>query len=405
MRDNKSVNMDEITYINGPINLVRLEGYVAKNKKKVLYLFLDFHLSVDTQTQCTNLFSLDINKYLIQKMKSLNNSKKKYDFFIEIVPSDIVIDSEKIADKKQRYVDEVMKDAIKIFTYDKEKDLVYTNNIFKNVRIHYLDIRIFFGDDLDMMIKNILDNLVDGNIIDKIPYILNDLSNVEKIVDDYIILLKGKYTDVQKDDSVVNPRNKNLITSKYLINKITTKYKYPENKTKINEMLMQQIDEFVKYRNIIKKTIEKINRYMRFSKKYNELGVDTNDIHKFGYGMHPTTTRIIETDIINMMEYLDDLSIERFARFTDLYFLRRFIDKDYITNAIVYSGALHSITYIDFLVKKLNFKVTHANYHKYSMDDTNKIIKKISLYDIQELFYPPVFSQCINVEKFPKNFE
>ena len=63
------------------------------------------------------------------------------------------------------------------------------------------------------------------------------------------------------------------------------------------------------------------------------------------------------TDLNNFVYKLDHindlrarLSLIIFTNITDLFFLRRFLDKDYITKAITYTGAVHSINYINFLV-------------------------------------------------------
>ena len=50
----------------------------------------------------------------------------------------------------------------------------------------------------------------------------------------------------------------------------------------------------------------------------------------------------------------------------DLYKLRRILDKDYVTNAISYAGANHSINYIRLLIKYFGFKLTNYSYLKNS---------------------------------------
>lgn len=58
-------------FINGPVALYRLE-----NNNKIIYLFGDIHFN---DTECLNLNSIDIHKYLIKSL----NLKKSLDFFIE----------------------------------------------------------------------------------------------------------------------------------------------------------------------------------------------------------------------------------------------------------------------------------------------------------------------------------
>ena len=68
------LNTDSIQ-INGPFNLIRLEG-VVNNVKKVIYLFADVHRDVSEQTACENVFAQDISQYLAKNFLKLNKSSK-----------------------------------------------------------------------------------------------------------------------------------------------------------------------------------------------------------------------------------------------------------------------------------------------------------------------------------------
>ena len=106
----------------------------------------------------------------------------------------------------------------------------------------------------------------------------------------------------------------------------------------------------------------------------------------------------------------------------DLYFLRRFLDKDYITNGIVYSGALHSADYINILVNLFNFKITHTAYAvTNNIVELNDIVKSYDpfseknksleytaiLFGTEDLFLPFGYKsiQCSDIAKFPPNFK
>ena len=90
----------------------------------------------------------------------------------------------------------------------------------------------------------------------------------------------------------------------------------------------------------------------------------------------------------------------------DLYFLRRFLDKDYIKNAILYCGARHSISIIYILVYHFKFKITH------STSNINNINNKIKNNDYINVIYNGVQTlinnkniiQCSDISSFPKNF-
>ena len=89
--------------------------------------------------------------------------------------------------------------------------------------------------------------------------------------------------------------------------------------------------------------------------------------------------------------------------------MRRFLDKKYITNGITYTGSLHSLNYIFNLVKYFDFKITHASYHNdKSIDEINKFIKTSTIDDsaiLNKYLYPMEFSQCIDMNIFPPDFE
>lgn len=88
-----------------------------------------------------------------------------------------------------------------------------------------------------------------------------------------------------------------------------------------------------------------------------------------------------------------------------MYFLRRFLDKDYITNSISYTGGLHSMTYIHTLVKYFDFKITHTSYSKYIIKDINQKIKNMELGpEYYAIFMRPIKYQCSDITNFPDNF-
>jgi hypothetical protein len=91
----------------------------------------------------------------------------------------------------------------------------------------------------------------------------------------------------------------------------------------------------------------------------------------------------------------------------DLFLLRRFLDKDYVTNTITYTGAHHSINYIRLLVKYFDFDITHCSYIKNNdiSSATTKIKKSKKNEELKELFFTPIFIQCSDLGSFPKLFE
>ena len=86
--------------------------------------------------------------------------------------------------------------------------------------------------------------------------------------------------------------------------------------------------------------------------------------------------------------------------------MRRSLDKDYILTAILYTGASHSFNCIYNLVLKFNFKITHAYYSSIDLVElNNNFPKTYDIEEMQKIFYPPKITQCIEMDKFPPNFE
>ena len=121
-----------------------------------------------------------------------------------------------------------------------------------------------------------------------------------------------------------------------------------------------------------------------------------------------------EESIIKIKQILietDKLYTHLYTFFMDLYIIRRVIDKDYITNSIIYTGILHTTNIARILVKYFDFKITNTFYSKYSIKETNDKYKKEDLYDNYILgginkydLFPDYLTQCSNMKGFPDMF-
>ena len=91
----------------------------------------------------------------------------------------------------------------------------------------------------------------------------------------------------------------------------------------------------------------------------------------------------------------------------DVYFIRRFLDKDYIANGIAYNGADHSIHFVYLLVKYFNFKLTHIypSPINTNIETLNKCAKDAKTFDdiFISKFCTEKQQQCIDMSSFPKN--
>lgn len=364
--------------INGPINVLRVEGTI-NNVKKVLYVFMDIHVELGTQTKCDDYLSEDITRYL--KKELLKNKDKTIDFFMEYRITDPESD---FSNLKQKYLHEMWD-----FFYSNYKN---KGKEFKNVRVHYVDIRHNMLFSLQHILKNYY------------CYFNND-DHYNNIIKEY-----DKHVDYINEihDIITGKISKHTISSAKEFSKIFDKYKHKN----IQHKLLILIDKFVDTKNkmiqlvnVNKKLLSEhfLKCHASFTDKgYYALVKDDESELQYGYDDSNIIDKLNKNHRDIYFVYVESLS-----NIMDVYFLRRFCDKEYITNGIFYGGSAHCVQYINFLVNQFDFKITHASYTFKPIDEINDLLKK-KLYewkDILYLFFPPVLNQCSDISFFPDNFE
>lgn len=409
--------------INGPFNVVRLEGNV-NDINKVIYIFMDRHVNVGSQIECDNIYSKDIHLFFAQSFRDLAKSSKTYDFFLEIFPHELKYEHE-YQMQKELYIRQVRKLFAKLFEFDPNSNKVSVSKYFENVRLHMADIRTFFSkeyfyefnfaiSEADHM--NCYQSINTGNMHNILNFLNRLKTHVERINGVVLSYLSGNPEPVKKtyilipigeeyiSKSAEEKLNIELEYFNYVINKIYNQYKHDDVKLiirkKINK-LSKALDNIVAQCNHLIKNFEDIYKY--YENNSNKLVEYKSD---YNYFVPLAKTNKMTAYIVESINKLEEFFLIEMASFMDCYFLRRFLDKDYITNVIAYTGALHSIIYIEFLVKEFGFKVTHASYSKISnINELNSEIKKSKNYiNLKRLFYPPVFNQCSDLTHFPKHF-
>jgi hypothetical protein len=135
---------DKKTFVNGPINVVRLNGDVGK-LNKTIYLFMDFHIDPNYQTKCDDIRSEDVGKYMVDVFDESKeeNLDLTYDFFLERGPLRPHFPNKKY---KGIYIDQMSELFTKSFDIDIEKKIVQKSPLVPNVRFHYADIRDYTID-------------------------------------------------------------------------------------------------------------------------------------------------------------------------------------------------------------------------------------------------------------------
>ena len=91
---------------------------------------------------------------------------------------------------------------------------------------------------------------------------------------------------------------------------------------------------------------------------------------------------------------------------TDLYFLRRFLDKEYVKNGILYTGSGHMADLVYLLTKYFNYELTNC-YHTNKPLKTSQIVKMennelLNIFNNYDKFLR--MQQCVNLFNFSKNF-
>jgi hypothetical protein len=244
---------------------------------------------------------------------------------------------------------------------DPKTGKVMRSDELKNVRLHYTDIRGYTTRKLDNIMYAIDDLL--HKIYNRSSFSYQDLIDIEaginiiysNILSIYKLIYESKDLKAPKDVRIEFSK-KNIILAEYTAEEL-------------------------------EKIVEKI--LYKLLKRYNHFIM--NNVSK----------------LYNIIETLKDHLLGGMSLYMmDMYLLKRLLDKDYVTNSVIYTGAEHSVNYIRLLVKYFDFKITHCAYLK--DDNINKAEKYIKMSkdhrELNALFWPPELLQCSILRDWPKNF-
>lgn len=405
-----------IKQINGPVNVARLEGKVH-GIKKVVYLFMDYHADLYNQTECTNIFKQDVDEYFAKTFYDLNKLDKQFDFFLELRPAQQLYTKKELRNipmvYRDKYIGQVLKFFKKIFKYDEEKNKVDIPDIFKNVRLHYLDIR----DYLKYYFIQRVDNLIAaaqriehyGASVDLLQILIDNITSISKDMVQFIDIV-NKSIEYPKEKTAIikenDPYSIDTTAIQQLIYKVKYRYNHDDIKDKLNKLfadIMLELENYVKF---LDGVVSDFNKYKDvLNETYGWLIKDDRYADYYTYGPSGYDLRTIKKNIVDRIDTLNDYFTYIFAKLTDIYLLRRILDKDYITNAITYSGEFHAVHYIYLLIKHFDFKITHIVYAAIEpLDDLNKKLKESSFEDAIGIIYKPRLYQCSDITNFPDNF-
>ena len=433
MKDkNKDENNDKVINVDGPLNIVRLEGNIGKNKK-VIYLFMDVHNNLTTETQCASIDSINVKNYIYDEL--LSNDKKSskiVDVFIENgFGTDQLKDNLNYIHSRKIYIDNI----INFFYINSQHNAKY----IKNVRYHDIDPRKFLSNIFDTFkgvrqkIYEILDPRYVYDDIKLYHNMIHDLITEHKInVNSVCEILKNNKNNSDKNntnntDNADNADNVDDAIQSF-INKLRNSYNNDNVKKIMNKLLDDSIDMLLignklldnmldlleKHKNNNLMPLNKINREYPF---YHGIDCIKNiQYTSFDFGPNYLEIKKFANEMESLLDaYYRHICTKYMCIVMDVNLLRRFLDKEYVTNCVVYTGASHSIYYIINLVKYFNFKITHIGKHDENDNKENinseiekfihntKNFNECSQYVNEHLI--PNQLQCTTLHNFPSCFE
>jgi hypothetical protein len=415
--------------VNGPVNAFRLEGKIG-DIDKIFYFFGDIHNPINLETKCDSYTSDDFINFFYKTMLT-TDPKITYDFIHENFYDLDMFETGKYTSYiyRQKYITEITKYISSDMNVKTEKNNLKNigSKTFSNLRLHYLDVRNFYDAfDTNAMPQNIEYKLkqydfssfsykiIETAIIDfsnlknEIKFLLNYMSvygkNKEKKFKN-IIEINDKYIEEQIKLYIATIPSKQQRMDKYS-KKIFEKYKHIEIRDKlIKSSIFKDIFKLGKI------LIGKINYCIHKLLKMKEIGhinyvsLNKKSDGEYDYGIDMINMKKLLAAVYIKNDEISDNIIHIYSNITDLYCLRRILDKDYITHGIIYSGIYHTNNYIQTLVRDFGFKITNFEYSILSLDETNKLLMSGKEYDYAQIFFKPTFKQCTDMSKFPDKFQ
>lgn len=357
-----------MTQINGPVNILRLNGNI-KDIQKIVYIFIDKDLK--KFTSCEDKNAIDITKYIKDNFKQLKNNQ--YDFFAEFSINTKIVSS-------SDYLNSILRFFSKYYKINEMTNKIEISNKFPNIHFHYIDI----SDWLKYYIKQCI-----GLFAKEKHQNNHDIQEILKYIIDFLYYLKGF---LQNPSIIAKPIIKNLESQvfnelvlhqyleyiKYLIGKMLLKYNNENIRILINEyiniILIRELDYIIK-------KIKKLNDNFNINKLQN-------------------------INIKYIVPFFDQLM--------NIYFLRRLLDKKYITNSVIYLSENHAAICVNILINLFNFTLTNIANNKNSISNINRLVKYFHPFQAG-IHYQDIITtmnnilmnntiQCSNISKLPSNF-
>ena len=353
--------------ISGPINIIQLKGDVDTIPKTIT-IFMDMELGMLTRSPCPNSINIkDFLKDVFQKHKG-----PKLDFFLETQPTSMtkqitfdpytLYSGYKFSNDTTKYINQV----IELYSHKKK---------YPNVRFHYLDISDYLymqevfeiGQKVNTFIKYLYPKKISDHQINQIKDAITMMSaKIQFLYASFFgnVSISFNYSapHISRTVRQIARHNHYMYDNKIqkLLNKIIYRYKHLSVKA-VTDVLIGQ-DLLQSFQKLFSE-LEYLNKIVQEMVNFKQQNIMINVkafVKEFGYHLEKT----LESYHIVV------------SKITDIYFIRRFLDKDYIKNGIVYAGVSHCLFYIFVLVKYFGFEIVNASYLNESLDTAHKIIKR-----------------------------
>lgn len=353
-----------ITNVYGPNLVLRLEN----SKKHPIYLFGDWHMSLNSQRECPVTQDSIRVDHLFRKLFKAN--KNKIGLYVEITRDMIT----HYADDKNHYVQpyiHLMRTLLSnnVKFHPKTKT-IHTSEEFPNVMFHYTDLRsesvfgTFVNTSFDQ--RAVLDAVQQiHNLKSMAAFAMNDLNKNK----DFVKVLNQKYNDSSIQDAI----------------------------TGFYQRLIKACNKYLD--KDYEKGIKQVQKYIDF-------------YHKHKTELDEVRTDELVNKISNVFYNLRADGTTYCVLLNDLYTLRRLLDKRYKTSVdYIYCGGMHALNMALFLIKYTDYKLTHStgnhaslikNVKNYSPDWFTKNSLQIVSSVLGYNYYVEPVTQCVDLSAFPK---
>lgn len=376
--------------INGPYNIIRL---INPDLKKTVYVMFDVHTPLQQQGKCKSVYSLDVDKFLVNEFLRVSNDANHapVDFMFEQhhnlnTKSDDLL---YIGNVDQLFQDIMYHDQPKSISHDIWMLAITPSTLFKNVRVHSIDIRPII---MPNRLKNQVAHHHWDNKYDDGYYWSSKLHGILVHLYDNIALTISALTNKPIHDSQYASVGVDKADFHSIINKLLHQYNHINVKEYINSVISNNVlPRLVQVKDMIETILKQLDQ---INPKIPCLFTnDTNDNNVYSWvSVTPHSHKIITTIDSIMLTGFDSI-----IALMDLYAMRRILDKDYITNAVMYTGGHHSNNYINMLVKGFDFIITNAsNLGQYKSTEDMMIQVKASKLE------SPITLQCSKICGFEK---